>query len=92
MRHRGARRSRQGPELKSQPGGDIHLAGGAHLAQDFARLGLIDEYRFYVFPLVSAGARWFDKLGTTDAMELVGSDEYKNGVVLLHYRAAPMTP
>jgi dihydrofolate reductase len=78
-------------DLKSQPGGDIHLAGGASLAQDFARLGLIDEYRFSIFPLVSAGARWFDKL-ETGAMELVSSTAYKNGVVLLHYRTTPETP
>lgn len=44
-------------DLKSQPGGEIHLSGGATLAQNFARLGLIDEYRFSVLPLVSAGAR-----------------------------------
>jgi dihydrofolate reductase len=79
-------------DLKSQPGGDIHLAGGASLAQDFARLGLVDEYRFSIFPLVSPGARWFDKLQTTDTMELVSSAAYKSGVVLLHYRATPATP
>jgi dihydrofolate reductase len=73
-------------DLRSGPGGDLHLAGGASLAQTFARLGLIDEYRFYVYPVVSAGARWFDMLDTPPDLELRDATRYDNGVVGLYYR------
>ena len=49
-------------QLKAQPGGDIHLAGGAQLARTLIRLGVVDRYHLYVYPLVSAGASWFDEI------------------------------
>ena len=42
-------------DLKAQPGGDIHLSGGARLAQTLVRLGLVDQYHLVVHPVVSAG-------------------------------------
>ena len=75
-------------ELKTRSGGDIHLAGGAQLAQTLVRLGLVDEYHFLVWPVVSAGSTWFDKLDEQRGMELVSATGYSNGVVGLHYRHA----
>jgi dihydrofolate reductase len=72
--------------LKAQPGQNIHLAGGATLAQEFVRLGLIDEYRFFVYPTVSPGLRWFDRVDVMPPLDLVTTDAYANGVVGLHYR------
>jgi dihydrofolate reductase len=72
-------------QLKAQPGKNIHLAGGARLAQTFVRLGLIDEYRLSIYPLVSLGASWFDKVSGTPKMFLLGSRSYKNGVTRLDY-------
>jgi dihydrofolate reductase len=72
--------------LKEQPGKDIHLSGGAGLAQTLVRLGLVDEYRFFVHPVVSAGATWFDKLDEARRLELVSGTTYDNGVVGLYYR------
>jgi dihydrofolate reductase len=71
--------------LKSQPGRDIHLAGGATLAQEFVRLRLIDEYRFFVYPTLSNGARWFDRVDAHPPLRLITTDAYANGVVGLHY-------
>ena len=76
-------------ELKTGSGGDIHLAGGAQLAQTLVRLGLVDEYLFLVWPVVSAGSTWFDKIDEQRGMELVSATGYSNGVVGLHYRHAP---
>jgi dihydrofolate reductase len=46
-------------DLKVQPGGDIHLSGGARFAQTLVRFGLVEEFRFFVFPVYSPGASWF---------------------------------
>ena len=50
-------------ELKARPGGDIHLSGGAQLARTLIRLGVVDRYHLFVYPVVSAGASWFDEIG-----------------------------
>lgn len=73
-------------ELKAQPGGDIHLAGGARLAQTIIRLGLVDEYHFFVYPVVSAGAAWFDKIEDKRDMDLLSATAYENGIVGLYYK------
>ena len=76
--------------LKAAPGGDLVL-GGADVAATFIRLGLVDEYRFYVHPaVVGAGTRALPALDQLIALELVQSHAFGNGVVLLRYR--PATP
>jgi dihydrofolate reductase len=72
-------------ELKSRSGGDIHLAGGARLAQTFVRLGLLDGYRFVVHPAVSAGAQWFDQVEGRRDMKLSNATVYDEGIVGLYY-------
>jgi dihydrofolate reductase len=72
-------------ELKAQPGGDIHVAGGAQLARALIRLGVVDRYRLFVYPVVSAGARWFDEIGEQRGLELESATAYSNGVVGLYY-------
>ncbi len=42
--------------LKAQPDNDM-LVGGANLAATFIRLGLIDEYRLYINPVVLGGGK-----------------------------------
>ena len=72
-------------ELKSLSGGDIHLAGGARLAQTFVRLGLVDRYRFVVHPAVSAGAQWFDQVEGRRDLKLLDATVYGDGIVGLYY-------
>lgn len=43
--------------LQQQPGKDLVLFGGADIASTFMRLGLIDEYRLFVHPVLWAVAR-----------------------------------
>jgi dihydrofolate reductase len=71
--------------LKARPGRDVHLAGGAELARSFARLGLIDEYRLHVHPVVSRGATLFDAIEGKRPMELLGATTCE-GVVSLRYK------
>ncbi len=72
--------------IKEQPGKDIHLSGGAALAQTLIRLGLVDEYRFFVHPVVSHGASWFDKIEEPRRLALVSSTSFDNGVIAAFYR------
>jgi len=72
-------------DLKAQPGTDIHLSGGARLAQTIVGLGLVDQFHLVVHPVVSAGAQWFDRLDEQRGMELLSATAYSNGVVGLYY-------
>ncbi len=73
--------------LKSKPGGDIHLSGGAQLAQTLIRLGLVDDYHLLVHPVFSAGASWFEQIEGNREMELRSATPYSNGVVGLYYES-----
>ncbi|MFF3949704.1 dihydrofolate reductase family protein [Streptomyces sp. NPDC001902] len=79
-------------ELKARPGGDLVL-GGADLAASFLRLGLVDEYRIYVHPVVlGRGRPVFPDAGTLTALRLAGTQTFGNGVVLLQYDRADAGP
>jgi dihydrofolate reductase len=71
--------------LKTQPGGDIHLSGGARFAQSVIALDLVDEFYFFVYPVVSPGASWFSQLPDQRDLQLVSTSTYENSVVGLHY-------
>lgn len=76
-------------KLKEQPGGDLAL-GGADLAAAFRRLGLIDEYRIYLHPvLIGRGKPLFPQSNTTAPLRLLETRGFGNGVVLLRYAAEP---
>jgi len=72
-------------DLKAQPGGDIHLSGGARLARTLVRLGLVDQYHLVVHPVVSPGAGWFDGIDEKRELTLQSAAAYSNGVVGLYY-------
>ena len=72
-------------ELKAQPGGDIHLSGGAQLARTLIRLGVVDRFRVFVHPVVSPGATWFEAIDGQRELELESATAYSNGVVGLYY-------
>jgi dihydrofolate reductase len=72
--------------LKAQPGGDL-VVGGADLAGAFRRLGLVDEYRLYVHPVVlGSGKPLFAPADTRVGLRLVETRTFGNGVVLLRYQ------
>jgi dihydrofolate reductase len=69
---------------KRQPGQDIWLLGSPTLAQTFMRLGLIDEYRLNVNPVVLGAGK---PLFADDALKLklLESLTFSGGVVALRY-------
>jgi dihydrofolate reductase len=75
-------------DLKAQPGGDIHLSGGASLAQTLVRLGLVEEFRFFVFPVYSPGASWFGQLESQVTLELISSTAFESGAVAMYCKPA----
>jgi dihydrofolate reductase len=74
--------------LQAQPGADLHLAGGARLAQSFVRLGLVNRYHLLVHPVVSAGLTWFDPAAKPIWLKLLGTAQYERGLVGQFYASA----
>ena len=73
--------------LKGSEGGPISVHGSATLARNLADAGLIDRYHLLVFPVVlGAGKRmWSDTDKDKQALALVESESYGNGVQKLVY-------
>ncbi|MBZ0288232.1 MAG: dihydrofolate reductase family protein [Anaerolineae bacterium] len=75
-------------ELKRQPGKNMILFGGADIAGAFMKLGLIDEYRIYVNPVVlGGGKRLFEANPDKLNLKLLGTKAFASGAVALHYGA-----
>jgi dihydrofolate reductase len=78
--------------LKEQVEGDLAV-GGADLAAAFMELGLIDEYRPVVHPVVAGGGTaFFPPLGERMELKLVGTRTFGSGAVYLRYRVIEATP
>jgi dihydrofolate reductase len=74
-------------KLKQQQGKNI-LTGGVSIPSQLAELGLIDEYRFVVQPIVvGEGRRLFDGINLQENLQLklVDSTVFKSGTVALRY-------
>ena len=73
--------------LKQQPGQDIALFGSADLASTFIRLGLIDEYRIFVTPIVlGEGSPMFKNIRDRINLKLMKATMWSSGMVALVYR------
>src|SRR6202012_5005738 len=74
---------------RDEPGeGDIAI-GGATLAAEAAALGLIDEYRPRVYPvMVGGGIPFFPQHERRVDLELVETRTFSSRVVYLRYRVA----
>lgn len=81
--------------------GDLHAAitalkaktergvtvGAPKLASTLEELGLIDEYRFVIHPLITGrGPTLFHGLSNTRQLELISTQQFKSGVQALHFR------
>ncbi|MGN7356856.1 dihydrofolate reductase family protein [Paenibacillus sp. SAF-054] len=74
--------------LKNKPGKDIWLYGGADLITTFIHLGLIDEYRLSVHPVVlGEGKPLFVDINQRLNLNLVQTRPFSSGVVQLIYQA-----
>ena len=66
--------------------GNIWLVGGAMLGQSFLRLGLVDEIRLMIAPVILGdGLHLFGDSGTEQKWHLKNVVAYKNGYVELSY-------
>jgi dihydrofolate reductase len=73
--------------LKGQPGSDIVCTGSITLVHQLIELGLVDEYRLFVYPVVQAlGRRLFESETAVANLGLVQTQPFRSGVVLLVYR------
>jgi dihydrofolate reductase len=73
--------------LKQEPGKDI-LTGGVAVPTQLMELGLIDEYRVLIQPIVvGEGRRLFDGVGLQERLhlKLIESKSLNSGVVALRY-------
>jgi dihydrofolate reductase len=74
-------------KLKQEPGSYI-LTGGVAIPSQLIELGLVDEYRFVVIPVVvGEGRRLMDGIHLPEKLrlKLVDSKTFKSGCVALHY-------
>jgi dihydrofolate reductase len=72
--------------LKEQPGKDVAV-GGAGLASTFIKLGLVDEFRLFVSPVVlGGGTPYFPALEERINLELVETRTFGSRVVYVRYR------
>jgi dihydrofolate reductase len=72
--------------LKREEGGDLAV-GGAGLAATLLRLGLVDECRLFVYPVVlGGGTPFFPALDRRIELELVETRTFGGRVVYLRHR------
>ncbi len=75
--------------MKQQPGKDMHAVGGATLISSLMNLGLIDELRLVVQPIVlGKGKALFKDVKERHALKLLGAKSLKSGMVRLTYTLA----
>jgi dihydrofolate reductase len=64
----------------------IWVVGGGALAGECLRLGLADDVRYSILPiLIGHGISFFEKLDKDVALHLAEVNAYKSGIVELHY-------
>ncbi|MDQ0858806.1 dihydrofolate reductase family protein [Bacillus sp. V2I10] len=73
-------------KLKNNPGKDIWLYGGASLITTFINLGLVDEFRLSVHPVIlGEGKPLFIDIKQRLNLKLVNTKRFSSGVVQLIY-------
>ncbi|MBB6372131.1 dihydrofolate reductase family protein [Chryseobacterium shigense] len=73
-------------DIRTQPGKDIWLYGGAGLIKTFINLDLIDIYRISVHPVaLGSGKPLFENLKERLELSLITTNTFRSGVVQLIY-------
>ncbi len=76
--------------IKNEPGKDIWLYGGASLTSAFIDLGLVDEMALAVHPiLLGAGKLLFQNIKKSIPLQLIDTQSYPSGLVMLSYKFQP---
>jgi dihydrofolate reductase len=75
-------------ELQERSGRDVAV-GGAELAGEAIKLGLVDEFQLFVYPVIAGGGKpFFPSLGQSVHLNLVETRTFASRVVYLHYERA----
>jgi dihydrofolate reductase len=73
-------------QLKQQSGKDMLIFGSGELISTLAPLGLIDEYRLIVIPVIMGnGTSLFEGVRQPINVELLRTKTYQNGAIVLTY-------
>ena len=76
-------------KLKQQPGKDMAIFGSSDLALSLTELGLMDEYRIMVNPVVlGSGKPLFKGIQDRLTLKLLKTRIFRSGNVLLYYEPA----
>lgn len=74
-------------KIKNEPGKDIWLYGGSSLTTSFIEHGLVDEMALAVHPiLLGAGKPLFQHITHRIPLQLISSEAYPSGLVMLSYK------
>jgi dihydrofolate reductase len=75
-------------ELQERSGKDVAI-GGVDLAAEAIRLGLVDDFRLFVYPVVVGGGKpFFPALTQSLPLQLIETRTFGSNVVYLHYERA----
>jgi dihydrofolate reductase len=75
--------------LRQEDGGDLHVIGSTELVQSLIDLGLVDELRLMIAPVVvGGGKRIFRDDGQLRALRLVESETTPSGAIFATYAPA----
>lgn len=73
-------------KLKNAAGGDIIVYGGSSFVSNLIKEGLIDEYQFYVNPVIlGEGMTIFGDVKERQQLKLIKSTGFECGITVLHY-------
>jgi len=72
-------------ELKAQQGQDLLVYGSGRLTNELIRLGLLDELRLWIHPVVTGHGRRMFPEGSTAKFGLAGTRTLSTGVVIATY-------
>ena len=76
-------------KMKEAPGKDILIFGSGTIVSALTKLGLVDEYRFIVNPVIlGEGKSLFSGINTQLHLQLFNMQTFKSGNVLLCYKPA----
>lgn len=75
--------------LKQQPGKDLAIFGSANLTASLMQMGLVDEFRIMVNPIVlGKGTPLFKGISQPLKLKLIKTRTFGSGNVLLYYQPA----
>jgi dihydrofolate reductase len=72
-------------KLKEEAGGDFVILGSGSIVQQFAKLGLIDEFQLMVNPVILGAGKYLFRDMNRMNLKLIETRTFRNGGVFLRY-------